>query len=259
MIIIWVISSVASIPIVVSTKYISTFHKKQGKLVNICFISTKEKWQLGYLFVTFIFFYLAPCFVLFILYGKIVCVIKNRKILRQAINKNILQRTSKTSFKRVKKTHESNSMKNKELASFDLLTNTPNQHDKDLNDLKYINHKSSKLPKIKQNQIIILLIVMMLLIMLSLLPYRVFSIWVALATKNDLKNLGIISYFNLIIFCRVTFYINSALNPIFYHIISTKFRDSFKNFFRSRSSLLSRSNQSYRDRLSSYKIRQNLI
>ena len=98
----------------------------------------------------------------------------------------------------------------------------------------FLNRANSRkqFPQINQNHVIVLLIVMMLLILLSLLPYRVFSIWVAMATKEDLNNLGIIIYFNLIIFCRVTFYINSALNPIFYHIISTKFQDSFKKFFK---------------------------
>ena len=259
MIIIWLISSMSSIPIIISTRYVSTFHKKQGRLVNICFISNREKWQLGYLFVTFVFFYLAPCFVLFVLYGKIVCVIKNRNMLHGANG----SRHTRTSFISEKKSLDVKSVRNftktqihKEMNSSDMLA-CVDQNEKDLVEMK-LRKRPAKLPKIKQNQIIALLIVMMFLIMLSLLPYRVFSIWAVLATKEDLKNLGMINYFNLLQFCRVAFYINSALNPIFYHIISTKFRDSFRNFFRCRASLSNRSNQTYRDRISSYRLNNKL-
>ena len=73
---------------------------------------------------------------------------------------------------------------------------------------------------------------MMLLIFVCLLPYRVFSLWVASASKSELLQLGVVNYYNIITFCRVAFYTNSALNPIFYHIISTKFQTAFKKFFK---------------------------
>jgi hypothetical protein len=252
-VIIWIVSTVASIPIIISTKYVSTYHKKQGKIVNICFISTRESWQLGYLFVTLIVFYLLPCVLLFVLYGRIVCVIRNRNF------KNALRKPSET-FRSTHSTHKENEaeysrsnskalgyeienmeslLKHKESVLLNKLSSSSERLNSSLDAKKqsmslFLNRANSRkqFPQINQNHVIVLLIVMMLLILLSLLPYRVFSIWVAMATKEDLNNLGIIIYFNLIIFCRVTFYINSALNPIFYHIISTKFQDSFKKFFK---------------------------
>ena len=40
------------------------------------------------------------------------------------------------------------------------------------------------------------------------------------------------TYFNLLYFCRLMLYINSAINPILYNIMSSKFRDGFKRAFR---------------------------
>lgn len=88
------------------------------------------------------------------------------------------------------------------------------------------------LPQINQKQIIMLLVVMMMSIFICLLPYRVFSLWVARASRQKLERLGVVSYYNILALCRVAFYTNSALNPIFYHIISTKFRAAFKRYFR---------------------------
>lgn len=73
---------------------------------------------------------------------------------------------------------------------------------------------------------------MMMTIFICLLPYRVFSLWMAQASKQQLEKLGLVKYYNIITFCRLAFYTNSALNPIFYHIISTKFRAAFKRYFR---------------------------
>ena len=76
----------------------------------------------------------------------------------------------------------------KESDNFELLNELPSMTDK-ING-KMSSKKIVNLPRIKQNQIITLLIVMMLLMLLSMLPYRVFSIWAGLATKNDLNKLG---------------------------------------------------------------------
>ncbi len=39
------------------------------------------------------------------------------------------------------------------------------------------------------------------------------------------------TYFNVLYFSRLMFYINSAINPILYNIMSSKFRDGFKRVF----------------------------
>lgn len=134
----------------------------------------------------------------------------------------------------------------KNIGRMSLRANLPSNKSS-INSLKFVKKNSIQLPQINQKQIIILLIVMMLLIFICLLPYRVFSLWMATATKTQLNKLGVINYYNIITFCRVAFYTNSALNPIFYHIISTKFQTAFKKFFKlSYSSSISVANQPFR-------------
>ena len=78
-ILIWIISTLSSIPIMTSTFYTEAYHKTMEKYVSICFTSTQKRWDLAYLFLSLILFYLLPCILLFIQYSRIVFTIKNRK------------------------------------------------------------------------------------------------------------------------------------------------------------------------------------
>lgn len=255
----------------ITTNYTQGFHKKFGKLVNICVVDTRQEWTKIYLYISFILFYVIPCLSLFVLYGNVVYVIRNRN------KKNLLLKTNSDENNQstnTMSTQKSNIMYHR--AASDQLYDRPNNtmqqlivngksksnhHEQSALDktptstrnsttgeLEFkrvgskkrknssfnrpINKSPHNLPQINQKQIIILLIIMMLSIFICLLPYRVFSLWMARASKQQLERLGAVNYYNLIAFSRVTFYINSALNPIFYHIISTKFQTAFKRFFR---------------------------
>lgn len=156
---------------------------------------------LNYLFISLGLFYLLPCLLLCVLYLKIVCVIKNRT--KEHRDSNVKQTLKKSSSKE---------------------SITKGRHSTCTN---------IQLPKINEKQIILLLVVMMLLILICLLPIRVFTVWFALSTKEQRKRLGIVNYSIIITFCRVMFYLNSVLNPIFYHFMSTKFMFAFRDFFKS--------------------------
>jgi hypothetical protein len=275
-VLIWLLSILSSIPILLITTYTQGFHRTLAKDVSICFINTKGKWELSYLFIILFLFYMLPCLSLFLLYGKIVWVLKNRNkknilgislrlgngaelisknnlnLIKNSISavdeferKKLVKQLSicseQTSFNSSKKNSinlvgkKSSLFLGQTLQTNNANNTSPNQ----------TNRSSSKnISKKSQKSIITLLIIMMLLIFICLLPYRVFSLWSAMATKETFRKLGNKGYNTLLIFCRVTFYINSALNPIFYHIISSKFQDSFKKFF-------TRSNQSQRGKRTS--------
>lgn len=256
-ILIWVISTLSSIPIMIATSFKQGYHRSLGTYVNVCVVGTGQKWQLIYLYISLFLFYLLPCFSLFILYGNIVFIIKNRNgkksfcslTTQQSDHSNhntsmsiILKDASNLiTESREIKIEDLNESKSLEFIKLD--TNKRASNKSSINSIKF--HKNSiHLPQINQKQIIVLLIVMMLLIFVCLLPYRVFSLWVATASKMQLYQLGVVNYYNIITFCRVAFYTNSALNPIFYHIISTKFQTAFKKFFKfSHASSLSVSNR----------------
>ena len=166
--VIWIVSSLASIPIVISTKFISTYHRKKNAFVEICFISLKENWQLGFLFFSFIVFYSIPCVLLFILYGKIVCVIRKRNAIPDCDSLNSSQKRSSIKY--------DTNLQDKQLKRFsdslELLGDLPVHREK--NDFRSRSaRKSISLPRVKHKQIITLLILMVMLMLLSMLPYRV--------------------------------------------------------------------------------------
>lgn len=229
-ILIWVISGLSSLPIMTATVYGQAYHKHFGKRVDICYSSIKEEWQFVYLFLSLFFFYMLPCLLLFILYGKIVYVIKNRNI------KSLTANGSENTSRAFRKTQKYNGPKESySLNETDVILKVdPNDEKKKRLETK--KSSSGSVHPMNQKQIVILLIIMMFLILLLLLPYRVFSIWTAMASKAQLIKLGINNYYSLLNFCRVTFYTNSAINPIFYHILSSKFQNAFKNVLKRKGS-----------------------
>lgn len=61
-----------------------------------------------------------------------------------------------------------------------------------------------------------------------LLPFRALTLWIILiAPENFIMDMGIELYYNLLYFCRIMIYLNSAINPILYNIMSSKFRNGF--------------------------------
>lgn len=77
-----------------------------------------------------------------------------------------------------------------------------------------------------------LLIAIILLFFLSLLPMRVFVLWVIFAPLDDMKTLGFEGYLNLLCFIRAMVYFNSATNPVVYSLMSSKFRAAFWSLLR---------------------------
>jgi hypothetical protein len=68
------------------------------------------------------------------------------------------------------------------------------------------------------------------------MPFRALTLWIIVAPQEAVFSLDIEAYYNLLYFCRVMTYINSAINPILYNLMSSKFRDGFMRLcgFRSK-------------------------
>lgn len=62
---------------------------------------------------------------------------------------------------------------------------------------------------------------------LCLLPFRALTLLIIAAPRGTLFSLGIDGWYSLLFFCRVMHYLNSALNPILYNLMSSKFREGF--------------------------------
>lgn len=78
-----------------------------------------------------------------------------------------------------------------------------------------------------RKQVIFMLGAVVCCFFLCLMPFRLLTTWVIFTDNANLMRLGMESYYNLLYFCRVMVYINSAVNPILYNLISSKFRLAF--------------------------------
>lgn len=61
---------------------------------------------------------------------------------------------------------------------------------------------------------------------------RVFTIWIILTLPEGVESLGMENFYCLLYFSRLLLYMNSALNPILYNVISSKFRSSVLRLLR---------------------------
>lgn len=60
-----------------------------------------------------------------------------------------------------------------------------------------------------------------------LLPFRMFTLWIIIASDETFLKMEIDTYYSTLYFCRIMWYLNSAINPILYNLMSSKFRRGF--------------------------------
>jgi hypothetical protein len=64
---------------------------------------------------------------------------------------------------------------------------------------------------------------------ICLLPFRALTMAVIVFPPEYITSLGVENYYNLVFFCRIMLYLNSAVNPILYNLMSSKFREGFRS------------------------------
>ncbi|XP_034659929.1 neuromedin-U receptor 1-like [Drosophila subobscura] len=88
-------------------------------------------------------------------------------------------------------------------------------------------HQQSNGMRKHRKQVIFMLVAVVSSFFVCLLPFRAFTLWVIMASAEDVERLGISGYYNLLYFSRFMLYLNSAMNPILYNLMSSKFRSGF--------------------------------
>lgn len=78
-----------------------------------------------------------------------------------------------------------------------------------------------------RQQVVFMLVTVVSSFFLCLLPFRAFTLWVIASSDETVASLGLEGYYNVLYFCRIMLYLNSALNPILYNLMSSKFRSGF--------------------------------
>lgn len=86
-----------------------------------------------------------------------------------------------------------------------------------------------------RRQVIVMLGAVVLSFFACLLPFRALTLWIIVVPSETIMSLGIEGYYNLLYFSRIMHYLNSAMNPILYNLMSSKFRDGFLRLLGCRS------------------------
>lgn len=118
-----------------------------------------------------------------------------------------------------------------------------------------------------RRQVILMLGTVVLSFFLCLIPFRIFIFWIIVVPEENVFKLGVEKYYNILYFCRIMVYLNSAVNPILYNLMSSKFRHGFvicsdtnRHFFRrsrngTTSTTATRSSSTFRSSHDSYNYR----
>lgn len=78
-----------------------------------------------------------------------------------------------------------------------------------------------------RKQVVLMLGAVVLSFFVCLLPFRVLTLWIIFVPEETFHSLNMETYYNLLYFCRIMWYLNSAINPILYNLMSSKFRKGF--------------------------------
>lgn len=82
-----------------------------------------------------------------------------------------------------------------------------------------------------RKQVVFMLGAVVLSFFLCLLPFRILTLLVILVSEDHWKSFKMEHYYNVLYFCRVMLYLNSAVNPILYNLMSSKFRKGFRKVY----------------------------
>lgn len=170
----WIIGFISTSPFVLITKLEDAIFY-DGTPVKVCRSLANESWQIIFIIVNNVTFFLIPFFVLTFMYSRII-----QKLISDGL------------------------------------------------DVKLREDKNARVSLRARKQVVRTLILIIILFFVSMCPIRVVSLWQIFADVQDLHDMGIEAYYNIIWFARIMMYINSAGNPVIYCLSSSKFKVAFR-------------------------------
>nr|XP_054765519.1 growth hormone secretagogue receptor type 1-like [Lytechinus pictus] len=88
---------------------------------------------------------------------------------------------------------------------------------------------ASAVTRRSHQRVILMLANVVVVFFVCWMPYRVLNLWGIYSTPEEHNRLTSQQILAIVTVCRILVYMNSAINPILYNIISTKFRAAFKS------------------------------
>lgn len=86
---------------------------------------------------------------------------------------------------------------------------------------------AQKLRTDARRQVVVMLAFVVGAFFLLFAPYRLLTVWLLVSSEDQVRSLGMEAYYNISYVSRILIYLHSAINPIAYNMISTKFRAAF--------------------------------
>uniref|UniRef100_A0A1I8MAM1 G-protein coupled receptors family 1 profile domain-containing protein n=1 Tax=Musca domestica TaxID=7370 RepID=A0A1I8MAM1_MUSDO len=195
-------------PIIFIAQYrLETYY--DGSVEAVCFTAADTFWSAFYFIGSITIFFLIPFAILVLLYTAIAY-----KLLRR--HSEFQRPTSPQSHPPLSPSGINNTPSSSQhLAHRRGTTTNVNSHPQNNNLRKH------------RQQVIFMLVAVVASFFICLLPFRAFTIWIIASPPKDVIALGLEGYYNVLYFCRIMLYLNSALNPILYNLMSSKFRTGF--------------------------------
>lgn len=78
-----------------------------------------------------------------------------------------------------------------------------------------------------RRQVVVMLATVIICFFICLLPFRLFTLFLLFVSAQTIDSIGMETYYVYLYTSRVMLYLNSALNPLLYNLISSKFRNAF--------------------------------
>ncbi|BES96644.1 ecdysis triggering hormone receptor [Nesidiocoris tenuis] len=79
-----------------------------------------------------------------------------------------------------------------------------------------------------RRQVVMMLGTVVVSFFVCLLPFRALTLCIIIAPPEYIISLGVEKFYCILYFSRIMFYLNSAVNPILYNLMSSKFREGFR-------------------------------
>ncbi|XP_070539550.1 growth hormone secretagogue receptor type 1-like [Ptychodera flava] len=232
-IIIWALSSAASLPYLFMAKYEPYGEGGDaGDQKHSCATYVTGTPSEVYIIISAVVFFFMPMLMLGILYGKIANTLRfTPESCHQPVERTMYT-NGDIRGRRIKFDKTQDAMRALRLMA--IIRHSQVQSKSSFRDDDGMRHSSNL---VARRRAVYMLIAVVSMFFVCLLPQRVVSLWLVFRGNVEFP-FSPIALYSLITFCRIMLYLNSGINPIIYNIMSTKFKIAFLNVlgFRRRSS-----------------------
>ncbi|XP_044581304.1 growth hormone secretagogue receptor type 1-like isoform X2 [Cotesia glomerata] len=83
-----------------------------------------------------------------------------------------------------------------------------------------------------RKQVVFMLLTVVFSFFICLAPFKILTFYIVLAPNESVEAIDHDTFYNILYFSRIMFYLNSAVNPILYNLMSSRFRLGFRKIFR---------------------------